>query len=240
MNTLLVARRDLGAYLHGFSGYAIIAMLLFVDGLWFNVVAMGDAAKYSHEVLEHFFEGTFGTTVVAALLLSMRSFAEEQSTGTEVIYRTSPVSVTEVVLGKYLAAMTMLLIFIGLTIYMPGLIFVNGRIAPAHVAVGYLGVVAVASAVTSIGVFGSSLFKNQFASVFLSATVTVTLLICWALSDLTDPPFTEAVAWMALYQGHYQAFMEGRLLTSGLVFYGSLTFVFLMLTTKVLEGRRWQ
>lgn len=128
-HVLTIARRDLGAYLHGYTAYVIIAGILFIQGLLFNGIALpAETARYSHEVLQEFFYISGGCAMVASVLLTMRSLAEEQSTGTDVLLRTSVASDGQVVLGKYLAAMGMLTLFTVLTVYMPLLIFVNGKV----------------------------------------------------------------------------------------------------------------
>src|SRR5690606_11263591 len=89
-NVLTIARRDLGAYLLGYTAYVIIAGILFIEGLMFNAFAMGaESARYSHEVLEDFFYINGGAAMIASVLLTMRSLAEEQATGTDVLLRTS-------------------------------------------------------------------------------------------------------------------------------------------------------
>lgn len=239
-NALLVARRDLGSYLHGLTGYFIIAAVLFIDGLGFQLVGLGGSAKFSTEVLQQFFYFCSGTTMIAAVLLTMRAIAEERQMGTDTLLHTAPIGEGEVVLGKYLAAMGMLSLLTLLSVYMPALIFVNGKVSLQHVAVGYLGLLSLGSATASIGIFGSSLFRSQLAAAVFSGVLVVAFLLCWLLSDLTNPPFTDIVAYMAFFDKHFIPFQKGQLNTSGLAFYGSVTFVFLLLSTKILEGRRWQ
>ncbi|MBN2800982.1 MAG: ABC transporter permease subunit [Deltaproteobacteria bacterium] len=237
---MLIAQRDISAYLHGITGYIILAAILFLDGVFFNAFALGSGPRYSHEVLEQFFYFSSGTTMIASILISMRAIAEEASTGTDVLLRTSPASEGQVVLGKYLASMAVLALLTLLTLYMPMMILVNGHVSLAHIATGYLGLMLLGSATTAIGVFGSSLFKSQMAAAILSGVMVVTLLLLWLVSQLVDPPFADIFAAAALFDKHFSPFQEGRLLTSGLVYYASLTWGFLTLTTAVLHGRRWQ
>lgn len=240
MNLWLIAKRDFAATLHGMWGYAIVAAVLFIDGLLFNVFAMERTAKFSHEVLEDFFYYTSGPTIIAAVLFTIRSFAEEKQNGTETLLRTAPVSETEIVLGKFLAVLGIMGLLSALTVYMPGLIFVNGKVSLGHIAIGYLGLMGLASATISIGLFGSALVRSQVAAAILSGVMVVALLICWMLSQLVDPPFTDVIAAMTLHDKHFLPFGEGRLVSTNLVYYGTVTYAFLMLTTRVLKGRDWQ
>ena len=239
-NTFVIARRDLRAYLSGYSAWVIVAGLLGLEGVFFEAFALGGGARYSHEVLRDFFYFNWGFAVVASVLITMRSIAEERRDGTDVLLTTSTATDAQIVLGKWLAAMGVLFLFTALSVYLPMLIYVNGKVSMAHLAVGYLGVMATVSATSAIGIFGSSMFRYQLAAGMFTGIVVVALLVSWILADVTDPPFSEVIAYSALYNQHFEPFSEGRIQLSGLIYYFSLTGVFLMLATRVLEGRRWE
>ena len=239
MKALYVAKRDLVSYLHGMWGWVIITAILILDGLLFNLLALTEGERLSHEVLEQFFFNTTGATIAAAVLLTMRSFAEEKQTGTDVILETSPISDGQIVFGKWLAAMGMLTLLTLLTAYMPALIFVNGKVAIGHIVVGYIGMLSVAGATAALGIFASSLVRSQVVAGVIGAALTVVLLITWYLARQTEPPFTGVIEGMALFE-NFMPFLEGRLLTSKLVYYASVAFGALFLTTRMLETRRWK
>ena len=145
--TLLIARRELASTFNSLWGYVVLAFILVVDGLLFNTQALGESAQTSTYVLEKFFEVCFGTTVVAAILLTMRLIAEERQRGTHLLLDASPVSDTQLVLGKFLSALAFLSLLTLATAYMPALIFVNGKVSLAHIGTGYLGLILVGAAV---------------------------------------------------------------------------------------------
>lgn len=239
-NVLLVARRDLGAYFHGYSMWLIFAGLLCLEGLFFGADAMGPGQeRYSHEIVERYFYYCWGFGVVASVVLTMRSIAEERRDGTDVLLTTSTATDSQVVVGKWLAALGVLALFTGLSIYLPALVLVNGKISVAHLAVGYLGVLSTVGATSAMGIFGSSLFRSQLAAGLFTGILVVFMVIVWILSPISSAPFEELLAYAAIYNQHFEPFSQGRLNVSGLVYYGSLTGVFLMLATRVLEGRRW-
>ena len=99
---LLIARRELAGYLRSPAGYLIAAALLLIDGLMFNSYAVGTGAKLSARVLQDFFYVTSGTTMIAAVLLSMRLLAEERQSGTLALLFTSPVREHEIIIGKFI------------------------------------------------------------------------------------------------------------------------------------------
>lgn len=235
---LLLARREIAAYLNTAWGYAILASVLMIDGLFFNAFAMGNKARYSAEVLEDFFYFSSGTTMIAGLLLTMRLIAEERQTGTLVVLETAPISERQVVLGKYLGALGFLTLVTALTVYMPVLIQVNGKVSWEQIAAGYLGLFSIGAAVVAIGTFGSSLARNQLLAVVIGGALTVLLLLGWLLARIADPPLSDVLEYIALFDRHFQPFMRGRINTESLVFYGSVAFGFLMLSVRVLEARR--
>ncbi len=240
MNAIIVARRDLGSYLHGFAGYVIIAAVLFITGVLFYGRGLGDGARYSHEVLESFFENAGGVVMVASILITMRAFPEERQLGTDVLLVGSRASELQIVLGKYLAAMALMAGTLLLTAYMPALIFVNGKVSLAHISVGYLGLLLLASATVALGLASSSFFRTQLPAGIVAGVVLSTLLMGWMMSDVLDAPFKGIVAYAAFWDKHFTAMQDGRLHVRDVVYYLSITFGFLLVATKVLEGRRWQ
>ena len=103
-NIALITRRELQGYLRTMSGYIIIAVMLFIDGLLFNAFAVPGTAKKSSEVLADFFTLTSGITMIGSIFLSMRLIAEERQTGTITLLYSSPIHDAEIVFGKFLAS----------------------------------------------------------------------------------------------------------------------------------------
>lgn len=242
MNALVIARRDLGSYLQGYSAYIIVAGLLLMNGLFFHAFALGsDKARYSHEVLENFFYLGWGFSVATAVLLTMRSLADEHALGTDVLLRTSIVSDAQVVVGKWLAAMGMVSLYAALTVHMPLLIFVNGKISVAHLAVGYAGILMGGGLAAAIGVFCSALFRNQLAAGIVGGLIAIYMsVMAWMLAEIVEPPFTDVIAYTAVFNQHFVPFMEGRATMSGAVYHLTVGALFLLLSTGILHGRRWE
>src|SRR5207253_11187358 len=114
-------------------------------------VAMGRGDRRSSQLLSSVFEISGGATMIASAFISMRLLAEERQTGTLVLLTSSPVHDWEIVLGKFLSALAFLAMLTIATIYIPGLIFVNGKVSVGHLAAGYLGLILVGSATLAIG-----------------------------------------------------------------------------------------
>ena len=243
-NIGLIVARELAAYARTPSGYFIAAAVLVVDGLFFNGLAMGDDAKLSADVLRDFFYFAGIVTMCGGVLLSIRLLSEERWTGTDVLLLTSPITEAQIVVGKYLAALAFLTILTLASLYLPALIFVNGKVSWGHIASGYIGLILLGGTVLALGMFASSLSKNKYLSVLITLFVTilfvVVLELAWVLGQNTDPPLGEMIAYVALHTTHFSPFYAGILQLSSVVFYLSVIYLCLLASTKVLASQRWR
>jgi ABC-2 type transport system permease protein len=124
---------------------------------------------------------------------------------------------------------------------MPLLIFVNGKVSAAHMVVGYLGVLLGGAVAAAVGVFCSALFRNQLAAGIVGGLIAIYMsVMAWMLADIVDPPFTEVVAYTAIFNQHFVPLMEGRISVAGVVYHVTVAGLFLLLSTQVLHGRRWE
>lgn len=236
---LLIARREGYGYLRSPLGAAVVAAALLVNGLLFYWYGLTEK-RLSAEVLQEFFYGASGTTMLASLVLSMRLLAEERQTGTITLLNTAPVTDRSVVLGKFLSAFGMLALLTVLSLYMPALIFVNGKVSLGHIAVGYLGLLLLGAAATAIGLFASALARSQVLAVLVAAAILAPLVLLWMVARAVDPPFNTFLAALALHHENFRPFMLGTLKLSSVAYYLVVTFFFLLAATKVLEARRWR
>jgi ABC-2 type transport system permease protein len=211
-----------------------------LNGLAFNAIALGGASKRSAEVLSSFFYYSSGFTMVAALLLSMRLLAEERQMGTLPLLYSSPVKDRDIVLGKFLAGLAFLSLYLLCTAYMPLLVMVNGKVSFGHIAAGYLGLLLLGGASLAIGTFGSALARNQLVAVIISASILVGLLLCWMLARITEQPLAGVFSALSLWNLHYPPFQSGLVHVRDVVYYLVVTYVALFAATRVLEARRWR
>jgi ABC-2 type transport system permease protein len=239
-NVGIIARRELGGYFRTPSFYLIASATLLVQGLMFNTRAMGSGAKLSAQVLVDFLRDSSGTTTVAAVLLTMRLFAEERQSGTLVLLFTSPVREVEIVLGKFISAFVVLSLLVLASVYLPALIFVNGKVSLGHIASGYLGLLMVGAATLSLGVLGSTLARTQIMAGVLATVFIFILFLTWALSRVVDPPLGTIISHFSLYEQHFFPSMRGLLQLSDVIYYVSVTYLALLAATRVVQSQRWQ
>jgi ABC-2 type transport system permease protein len=236
---LLIARREMGAYVRSPLGAVIIAGALLIDGILFYYWGLSQK-MLSAEVLSEFFYAASGVTMAASLILSMRLVAEERQTHTFTLLNTAPVEDWQIVLGKYLSALAMLALLTVLTLYMPALIFVNGKVSLGHIAVGYAGLLLIGSATIAIGLFASTLTRSQVVAAIVGAAILVALILLWMLAGAVEPPLNQVLAAMAFHHQNFQPFQKGVLELKGVAYYSVVTYFFLLSATKILEARRWR
>ncbi|MEL6760238.1 MAG: ABC transporter permease subunit [Myxococcota bacterium] len=178
-------------------------------------------------------------------LLTMRLFAEERRSQTLELLLTSPVSLIDIVLGKYLGALTLMLALIASTLVFP-LVLVSLGTSPSGavldlrtVASGYLGVVLIGSAVLSLGMFISTLTDSQL----VAALSSMTLSILWVTVGVVSPSvhgLWRAVLSHVSFSEHIDHFARGLIQLDSIVYYGTVTGLGWFLSYRVLDLRRWR
>jgi ABC-2 type transport system permease protein len=213
--------------------YLVIAGVIFV----FNVDQMGQGAPISLEY-------QFGTMVFLWLFfappITMRLLAEEQRMGTLELLLTSPVNDWEVVAGKFLGSLAVLLLTIAITFAYGLTLKVLGNADIGPMAAGYLGLFLTGAAIMSIGVLASAMTQNQVIAVLLSFAITLTLWVFSGLGQvLGNLAATQVFTQMAFFE-HTQNFWRGVIDTNDIVYFLSLIALALFIATRVLETRRWR
>lgn len=238
--TWQIALRELAGYFNTWMGYVIIAAALIIDGLLFNAFALQGSAKVSADVLEGFFYFASGISMVAGIFLAMRLMAEEKQNGTIVLLYSSPVSERQIIYGKFLSAFLFSMILHAISVYMPALIMVHGKISLGHVAAGYTCLALLGATTIAMTLFASTLAPNQLIAAVGGAFIVVLFLTLWMVAKVVDQPFKDVFAWLAIHNDHFTPFGSGIVNLKDLVFYFGLIIFFLESATVALIGRRCQ
>ena len=236
----IIFRRELGAYLRSPMGWVVAAAFLLLDGILFQSYALGKQLL-SADVLMWFFQLTGILTCIAGLVLSFRLVAEERQTHSMVLLNTSPIRDWEIVVGKYLAALVFLIGMLALSVYMPLLIKVNGKVSGSQIFVGYLGLILLGAASIAIGLFGSALSRHMLVALVAGAGILGGMVLFYQLSTRLDPPLRGVLADLDLWWTHFQlgSFMRGVFNLKDVIFYLAMIYFFLLLAVKTLEAKRW-
>jgi ABC-2 type transport system permease protein len=235
----IIYRREMGTYLRSVVGWITASVALLLMGVAFQV--FGAKTQLSGEMLSQFFWGSSGVIMGAAIILSVRLIAEERQTGSILLLTTSPVRETEIIIGKFFAALTFLALILAVSVYIPLLIKSEGKITGSQIFVGYLGLFLLGSATLAIGVFASTLARQQIVAAVIGAGILVLMLLFYQLSRKLDAPVKDIFAELDLWWLHFQGgFMKGVFNLKDAVYYVAMTYFFLLLSVKTLEAKRWQ
>jgi ABC-2 type transport system permease protein len=238
--TSIIYRRELGSYLRAPIAWVIVAVLLLADGIFFQAWALR-GEQLSAIVLERFLFVSSFLIGAAGIIFSFRLIAEERQNHSMVLLNTSPVRDYEIVLGKFLAALTFLGIVLVLSLYMPLLIMKNGKISGAQIFVGYLGLFLFGAVSLAIGMFASALTRHQFLALVIGAALLIILGNVFQLAGKLEAPVRPVVEQIDLWWVRFQSsFMRGILNLKDVIFYVGMTYFFLLLAVKTLEAKRWQ
>src|SRR5512140_1245711 len=194
----IIYRRELGTYLRSPFGWVIASILLLIDGLLFQGYAM-KGELLSAQVLERYFYVASGMPLFGGVLLSFRLLSEERQNHSMVLLNTSPVRDSDIVLGKFFAALTFLAVMLLLSVYMPVLIKVNGKITGAQLLVGYFGLLLVGASTLAIGLFGSALTKQQLIAAVVAAAMVLVLCFIHLLATTVDSPLKDLIEQIDLW-----------------------------------------
>lgn len=177
--------------------------------------------------------------VILAPVLTMRLIAEEQKLGTLELLLTAPVRDYEVVIGKYLASLLILMSCLALTLYFVLLLYWYGDPDTGPVMSSYIGMLLYGAAALSVGLFTSTLSANQIVSAVVAIFILVFLGIIDLVANLVSGIGKEVLEQMSLTR-HLQDFPRGVISTNDVIYYVSLIALFLFLAVRSLETRRWR
>lgn len=243
--TLSLARRELAAYFFSPIAYIVGALFLaassaifFFGFSWLDIHPIfrpGNEAS-----LRPLFEAMAYIMVFAVPLLTMRLLSEEFHSGTIETLMTAPVTDGEVVLGKFIGVLGFYVTLLAGTVVFLVLMIVFGQPDPGVAAMGYLGMVLLGAAFASVGIFASALTRHQLlAAVVAIAILAVFALLMQAIVRYSGSPWNYMAARLNAMT-YFRDFARGVFDSRGLVFYASATALFLFLSIKVLESRRWR
>lgn len=239
--TSIIFRRELATYLRSPMGYVVAALLLLMDGILFQTQALSARSALSADVLRAFFMFTGIVVQIAGIALAVRLIAEERTHNTIILLNTSPVRDLEIILGKFLAALVFLTGMILLSLYMPLLIVVNGKITVMQLVVGYLGLILLGASSLAIGIFASALARQQLVALAVGAAINGVLVLLYPLAIRLDAPLKGVFESLDMWQVHFfEGFRASIFNVSDLVYYLAVIYFFLLLATKTLEAKRWQ
>jgi ABC-2 type transport system permease protein len=234
-NTTTIALREFKSYLASPTAYVVTGIFLLLTGFLFSI----SPATYFETSIKGLWE-FWGTLVLLLLasVLTMRLLAEEKKMGTLELLLTAPVRDSEVVMGKFLGSLGILTIMLALTFYYPILLMWFGDPDMGPILTGYLGLFLLGGASLAVGLFASSLTSNQLVAAMVAGGIIFALWFVGLAAGLLPEAMGEVISYLSLYH-HFSSFMRGIIDTRGIIYYLSITVLFLYLAIRSIESGRW-
>jgi len=252
-NVFIIWRKEMRSYFVSPVAYLLLAMFAVIFGFFFwNILGYFVFTGMESQMRGEMFPMNVNEQVIRPLLsnvgviglffipmITMRLFSEEKRSGTIELLVTSPIRDGEIILGKWLAALTLYGVLLLLTALNFIFLFRYGNPDWKPLAIGYLGLLLQAAALLAIGMFISTLTKNQ---IIAGATTFGVCLLLWVLewvSGYETSTWASVLSYMSVVT-HVGSFSKGLLDSKDAVYYVSLTFLGIFFTARSLESLRWR
>lgn len=237
--------KEINAFFSSLIGYIVITIFLVLTGLIVWVVPDTSILEYGFATLDNLFLFAPWLYLILIPAITMRSFAEEISSGTIEMLATKPLRELDIILGKYFAALTLVAFSL-----LPTLLYYFsvsnlgapvGNLDSGAIWGSYIGLLLLAASFVSIGIFSSSITSNQIVAFVLA--VFLCAMFYWAFEALSSLPIFYAridniIAGIGI-ESHYISISRGVVDTRDLIYFISLSAAFIVMTKTALESRKW-
>ncbi len=236
-NIGIISRKELRSYLTSPMAYIVTAIFLALSGTFFATYLAG--TNYADTSIRGFLEAGQILILLFAVVLTMRLIAEEKKLGTWELLLTVPVRDTEIILGKFIGSLAVLTGMLMLTFYYPILLIVFGDPDLGPIITSYLGLFLLGSSALAVGIFASSLTSNQIVSAVVAGGILFALWFLGLAGNFAPGVLGELLSYLSLSR-HFPDFMRGIVDTKAVVYYVSVTALFLYMAIRSTETDRWR
>jgi len=251
-NVLAIAGRELRAYFASPIAYIVVGLFAFLFGWFFwsylvvfaeQSMRMGQFGGGTVNVNQQMIRPLLLNTSVMVLFfvpaITMRTFSEEKRSGTFELLLTSPLTDVQIVMGKFLGALGLYALMLLVSGASLGLLFVYGNPEWRQMATAYLGLLLMGGTFISVGLFFSSVTRNQIVAFVLTFA---TLLFLWVVNWVADQsgPVLRTIVNALSITDHFDDFSKGVIDTKHVVYYLSFIIFGLFLTAKSVDSERWR
>ncbi len=239
-----IYKKEIRSFLGSFIAYVVMGVFLVLTGLFLWFVDGNSVFDLGVASLQVMFDIAPYILIFLVSAITMRSIADERKLGTLEIITTKPVTDTEIILAKFFAALTLIIISL-----LPTLVYYYairqlanpiGNVDNGSAMGSYFGLILLASCYTGIGLFSSSVTDNQIVSLLIS--MVISFFFFAVLSMLGDIAWLDTIgrslSWFGL-EFHYNSISRGVIDTRDVVYFLGFTSLFLGLTKLVFESRKW-
>jgi ABC-2 type transport system permease protein len=232
---LVISKREIRTYFNSPVAYIVVTVFTIITGyLFFTQLFIEKQAEM---------RGLFNVMPLLFMFLipaiTMRLLAEEKGSGTLELLITMPVRDWEVVLGKFLAALTLLATSLALTLAFAITVKSLGPMDPGPALGGYIGLLLMGGAYAAIGVMASAFTRNQIVAFIVSFAISFSLYLLGRISQFVPEALQPILSFLSI-DGHFENITRGVIDSRDVIYYLSVIGVCLLLATTALESRKWK
>ena len=254
-NILAIAQKELKAYFASPIAYIALGFWAFIYGYFFVAILQffvrqslqmsqfsqgPQALNINQQLIRPLVAQNVPILVLFLLpMVTMRTYAEEKRSGTIELLLTSPVTDWEIILGKFVGAMGLYAAMLGVTLIHVGILFYYGRPEWKPVVTVYLGLLLLGGCFISVGLFVSSLTKNQIVAGMVTFCVFLLLWVITWIGSFSGPTIDQLTQYLSIVD-HLDDFGKGVLDTTHVIYYLSFITFGLFLTAKSVDSERWR
>ena len=254
-NILAIAQKELRSYFASPIAYIVIGFFALMYGYFYAVMLqyfvrasmqmnqMGMQGPQSMNVNEQMVRPLLQNVTVLLLFvlpaISMRTYSEEKRSGTAELLLTSPLTDLQIIMGKYIGALTLYATMLAVTLIHIAVLFIYGNPEWKPLATAYLGLLLLGGAFLSVGLFISTLTTNQIVAYIVTFSTFLMLWIISWIGTFSSGILTDVTAYLSVIE-HFDDFSKGIIDTTHVIYYLSLITFGLFLTAKSVDTERWR
>ena len=251
-NVLAIAGKELRSYFASPIAYVVIGFFALLYGYFFYALlsffnrqsmqmsmGMGGTMNINQMLVAPVLSNVSVILLFVLPMVTMRTYSEEKRSGTIELLLTSPVTDTQIILGKFLGAMSLYAAMLAVTAIHLGLLFLYGNPEWKPILTGYLGLLLMGGCFIALGLLISSLTRNQIVAGMITFAVFLMLWVINWIGSFTGPT-TQAILSHLSITDHFDDFAKGVLDTKHIVYYASFIAFGLFLTAKAVDSERWR
>ena len=253
-NVIAIAQKELKSYFSSPIAYIAIGFFAFLYGYFYVAILQyfvrqsmqmnqfqgGPQALNINQVLiRQLLQNVTILILFIMPMVTMRTYSEEKRSGTIELLLTSPLTDFQIILGKFLGALALWATMLAVSLIHIGLLFVYGNPEWKPIATAYLGLLLLGGCFISVGLFISSLTKNQIVAGMVTFGVFLFLWVITWIGGFSGPTIDSLTQYLSIID-HYDDFGKGVLDTTHLIYYVSFITFGLFLTAKSVDSERWR
>ena len=250
-NILAIAGKELRSYFASPIAYLVIGFFALLYGYFFavmlqwfvrqgmNMMGGPQALNVNQDMLRPVLQNVTVLLLFVLPAMTMRTYSEERRSGTIELLLTSPLTDFQIIMGKFLGALSLYSVMLAVTLLHIGVLFIYGSPEWKPIITSYLGLLLLGGSFLSVGLFVSTLTTNQIVAYISTFSVFLLLWVVSWIGSFTSGWVTDVTQYLSIVE-HFDDFSKGVIDTTHVIYYLSLITFGLFLTARSVDTERWR